>query len=246
MPAFVDAHCHIDLYESPQQIVDLAEQQHIYTIAVTNAPSVFLHTVELTRNSKYIRPAIGLHPELVHSHKGEIGMFRQYLEQTRYVGEVGLDYTNPDKDVRQAQREILTKVGEWVNEYGDKILTLHSRKAASDVISILSGVKAKMVLHWFSGSAKEFDRAVANGFFFSVNSAMLKSTAARSVILQMPKDRVITETDGPFVMDGNSRADPASVKSTVNALADLWESQPDAVRAAILNNFKEIVAHVDI
>lgn len=242
MPAFVDAHCHIDLYESPQDIVDMAEQQQIYTIAVTNAPSVFLHTLELTQNSKYVRAAIGLHPELVHTHKGEIEMFRQYLEQTRYVGEVGLDYVTSDENIREAQREILTTVGEWVSEYGDKVLTLHSRKAASDVISILDGVKAKMVLHWFSGTTKELQRAVDSKFYFSVNSAMLKSAAARKLILAMPRDRIITETDGPFVIEGTTRADPSTVRTTLHALSALWGDPANIVQEQILSNFKGLLA----
>ena len=66
MDALVDAHCHIDLYQSPQAIVEQAEAQHIYTIAVTNAPSVFSHNAGLTAGSKYVRPTLGLRPELVH------------------------------------------------------------------------------------------------------------------------------------------------------------------------------------
>jgi TatD DNase family protein len=241
MSAFVDAHCHIDLYEFPEQMVELAEQQRIYTIAVTNAPSVFAHTVDLTNASKYVRPAIGLHPELVHSHKHEIDLFRRYLPDTKYVGEIGLDYTTPDEDIRLAQRNVLGKVADWVSETGDKVLTVHSRRAANDVISILGGAKAKMILHWFSGTTKEFDRAVDGKFFFSVNSAMLNSNAGRKLVLQMPRDRVITETDGPFVKDGRDNANPATVKTTVATLATLWGCSPAEVQSAILNNFKNIL-----
>ena len=102
--AFVDAHCHIDLFPLPEQIVEQAEAHRIYTIAVTNAPSVFAHTAGLASGSKYIRPAIGLHPELVHSHSHELDQFRSHLAHTRYVGEVGLDYTTSDHEVRLLQR----------------------------------------------------------------------------------------------------------------------------------------------
>src|SRR5579864_1932918 len=90
--AFVDAHCHIDLYQAPRKTIEQAETDRIYTIAVTNAPSVFAHTAALVAGSRYVRAAIGLHPELVHSHRHELENFRHYLTQTRYVGEVGLDY----------------------------------------------------------------------------------------------------------------------------------------------------------
>ena len=108
--AFVDAHCHVDLFPQPARIVELAEAQRVYTIAVTNAPSVFEHTARLASGTKYIRPALGLHPELVHSHKHELDQFRAYLPQTRYVGEVGLDYSTPDQDIRLQQRRVLATI----------------------------------------------------------------------------------------------------------------------------------------
>ena len=67
--------------------------------------------------------------------------FYSHLAHTRYVGEVGLDYTTPDRDVRLLQRQVLTRIADWVNAAGDKVLTLHSRRAATDVMAVLKGVK---------------------------------------------------------------------------------------------------------
>lgn len=239
--AFVDAHCHIDLYKDPQRVIDQAEDEHVYTIAVTNAPSVFAHTAALVVQSKYVRPALGLHPELVHSHKHEIEAFRAHLSQTRYVGEVGLDYSTPDQEIRSAQRHVLSTIAKWVDESGDKVLTVHSRRAAGDVISILSGLNAKVVLHWFTGTKKELDRAADSGFFFSVNNAMLNSEAGRALVLQMPRQRVLTETDGPFVQDRAAPATPITVKATVRSLATLWQASPDDLQLAIVDNFRRLL-----
>jgi TatD DNase family protein len=240
--AFVDAHCHIDLYKVPQRAIDHAENDRIYTIAVTNAPSVFAHTAALAAGSRYVRAAIGLHPELVHSHKHELETFRECLSQTRYVGEVGLDYLTSDEEVRSQQRLVLSTVAGWASDSGDKILTVHSRRAIRDVISILSGIKAKVILHWFSGTKKDLERAVNCGFFFSVNNAMLRSHAGRALILQMPKDRVLTETDGPFIQDGPEPATPSTVKTTVRELAELWAQPSDHVQAATLDNLKLLLS----
>jgi TatD DNase family protein len=239
--AFVDAHCHIDLYKAPRCTVEQAENDRIYTIAVTNAPSVFSHTAGLVAGCRYVRAAIGLHPELVQSHSHEMELFRDCLSQTRYVGEVGLDYVTMDEETRSQQRLVLTTVADWSNGSGDKILTVHSRRAARDVISILSGIKAKVILHWFSGTKKDLGRAVDCGFFFSVNNAMLRSEAGRALILQMPADRVLTETDGPFVQDGPQPATPSTVKTTVRELAELWGRSSDDVQTSTLNNLKALL-----
>ena len=241
MSAFVDAHCHVDLFPHPARIVEQAEAQRIYTIAVTNAPSVFEHTARLADGSKYIRPALGLHPELVHSHKHELDQFRRYLPQTRYIGEVGLDYTTLDQDIRSQQRQVLATIASWANDAGDKVLTLHSRRAVSDTLDVLKGIKARMILHWFTGTYKELDRAIAEGFFFSVNGAMMQSAKGRGLVVRMPKDRVLTETDGPFVKDGSSPATPAAVKATVAHLAGLWELPPADVQARVLDNFRDVL-----
>jgi TatD DNase family protein len=238
---FVDSHCHIDLYQRPLQVIDQADCEHIYTIAVTNTPSVFAHTAALVARSKYVRPAIGLHPELVHSRKHEVGDFRAYLSQTRYVGEIGLDYSTNDEETKSAQRQVLGTIANWVNEYGDRVLTVHSRRAATDVISILRGINAKVILHWFSGSRKELEYAVESEFFFSVNSAMLSSKRGRALVLQMPKERVLTETDGPFVQDRGMPATPITVRATICSLAALWNQSPADVQAKTIQNFREVV-----
>jgi TatD DNase family protein len=227
---------------APHRVIEQADNEHIYTIAVTNAPSVFAHTAALVAQSKYVRAAIGLHPELVHSHKHEIDAFRTYFSQTRYVGEVGLDYSTPDEDIRSAQRIILSTIAGWVNECGDKVLTVHSRRAARDVISILSGIKAKIILHWFSGTKKELERAINFGFFFSVNNAMLHSETGRALVLRMPTERLLTETDGPFVQDGSSPATPSTVKATVRKLAEVWGVNPTEVQFRILDNLKRLLS----
>jgi TatD DNase family protein len=239
--AFVDAHCHIDLYELPKRVIEQAETERIYTIAVTNAPSVFEHTASLVADSKYVRPAIGLHPELVHSHKHELEDFHRHLSRTRYVGEIGLDYTSPDEDIRAAQRHVLSTIAGWVSEHEDKVLTVHSRRATRDVISILDGIKSQVILHWFSGSKKELERAIGCGFFFSVNSAMLLSDNGRNLVLRMPRERVLTETDGPFVQDGRSPATPNTVKTTVRVLADLWGLPSHEVQTTTLDNFRALL-----
>lgn len=242
MSAFVDAHCHIDLFPRPAQIVEQAVAQRIYTIAVTNAPSVFEHTVRLASGSKYVRPALGLHPELVHSHNHELDQFHRYLPQTRYVGEVGLDYTTSDHNIRLQQRQVLATIAGWANESGDKVLTLHSRRAVSDVLAVLKGINARMILHWFSGTYKELERAIADGYFFSINGAMLQSEKGRALVVRMPRDRILTETDGPFVKDGNLPATPTAVKATVTQLADLWGLPSANTQSTVLENFRSILS----
>jgi len=233
----VDSHCHLDLYVSPDQIIVEAETQSIFTVAVTNAPSVFFHTAKLTAHCKYVRPAVGLHPELVHSHGHEIQQMRPLLKQTRLVGEIGLDYQTNDRTNRKAQRDVLSSVVAWCAEDGDKVMTLHSRRAAADVIAIVGdNFPGIAILHWFSGTAKELDKAIEAGFYFSVNSSMIASAKGKSLIQRMPRDKVLTETDGPFVKVASRPARPADVSGVVKQLASLWRLSEEPAAQQILQN----------
>ena len=109
-PNCVDTHCHVDLFPSPQSIVEKAEAERINTIAVTNAPSVFHFTQSLAKLCRFVRPALGLHPELVRTHGNELDRFVELLPQTRYIGEIGLDFVTTDDDDRKHQLRVFETI----------------------------------------------------------------------------------------------------------------------------------------
>ncbi|MEF3309402.1 TatD family hydrolase [Paenibacillus sp. GYB004] len=242
MIPLVDAHCHIDLYSSPADVVVWVESNKVYTIAVTNAPSVFSHTAKLVENSNYIRPALGLHPQLVHLKKHELSLFRDLLKDTRYVGEVGLDYSAKQREDERNQREVFSSILDMCTEYENKILTVHSRHAAGDVISAIGDkFHGTVILHWFTGSLKELDRALSYGMFFSVNTSMVKTKKGQSLISRIPQDRIITETDGPFTKIANRISQPSDVSFTIIELAKAWRVEAEVAKEQVYSNFKQLL-----
>lgn len=241
--AMVDTHCHIDLYPQPENVIAEIEANGIYTIAVTNAPSVFHYTADLTKHSKYIRAAAGLHPELVHSHGKEIDLLWPLLDQTRYVGEVGLDHTTTDESIRLYQRNTFVQILDRCSVYGNKVLTVHSRRAAGQVISLVGkNYPGKVILHWFSGSKKELQQAINFDLYFSVNSAMLSSQKGQSLIAEMPPDRILTESDGPFVSIAKTPASPLHINKVLENLAACWQLSVEETSTKIITNFRNLLA----
>ncbi len=239
--AVVDAHCHIDSYADPQAVIEHTEALGIRTIAVTNSPSAFARTRELTRASRFVRPAAGLHPEAVHSHGHELELLWPLLDETRYVGEVGLDYVTTDPRDWAQQRRVFAAIVERCAAAGNKILTIHSRRAAADVIAIVgSGFRGRASLHWFSGSARELDQAAAAGFFFSVNPDMMVSKSDRALTARMPCERVLTETDGPYVSLAGHPAIPADVGAATQSLAELWGVSASEAGDCIAANLRRL------
>lgn len=240
--AVVDAHCHIDLYDNPTAVVREAESLGIRTIAVTNAPSVYHFTKQITDGLKYVRPAAGLHPELVHSHWHELPLLLPLLEETRYVGEIGLDYVTSDETARIRQREVFSAVVERCATLGGKVLTIHSRRAAADVIAIVgSNFPGRAILHWFSGTAKQLEVAVAAGFYFSINTSMLVSKSGDLLVRAIPMDKVLTETDGPFIKLGKRPATPPDTGLAVESLARVWSIDAAEAKQRIADNLRGLV-----
>lgn len=128
------------------------------------------------------------------------------LEETRYVGEVGLDAGPQFYPSFDAQERVFKRVLEACSEQGGKILTVHSVRSVSKVLSHIERLlpidRGTVVLHWFTGSASEAKKALELGCYFSINSQMLASAKHRKLVASLPSDRLLTETDGPFVQSG--------------------------------------------
>ena len=232
----------MDLFENPQQILEESEKAGIAVVAVTNAPSVFERVETWTVNLRNVQAALGLHPQLVEERARELDLMWQLFGRTRYIGEVGLDYTNSDAKSRQRQREVFNQILERCEIAGDKILTVHSRRAAADVVSAIGrGVRSTVILHWYSGSLSLLERAIENGLYFSINLAMFRSKNGSQIIKMLPRERVLTETDGPFVSIGPFPVRPVDVGKTVEKLAEVWGGSMEETRKLLISNYRRCI-----
>ena len=240
--SYVDTHFHLDLWQEADKLVSEIEAKGVYTIAVTNSPSVFDYTFQLTQGKKYIRPAIGLHPELVAQRQSELVLFLKCLSQTRYVGEIGLDYGRRVEE-EEIQRKAFLAILKACAEQKNKVLTVHSRNSADDVISMLgNSFPGKVIMHWYSGSLAMLRRGIDYGFFFSVNYAMTTSKRGARLIVEIPADRLLTESDGPFVIIKKTPSSPLSISSVVKNLAGLRKVDHEELACAIIGNFHSLLA----
>ena len=239
---WVDAHCHIDLFKSPTDIVRQVERFRVHTIAVTNAPFVFEHTRRLAQGCEFIHPAVGLHPELVQTHGNQLEMFRGLAALTRFVGEVGLDFVTFDKEVRHRQLVTFEGILSECASYGDRIFTVHSRRAQREVISAIGpSYPGHVILHWFSGTTSDVRRALSFGFYFSVNYAMTQSENGLRLIESIPTHRILTETDGPFQQIRGVPQRPQSVRDVIGELSKIWKVTDEEARKTVAANFETLI-----
>lgn len=234
----IDLHCHLDLYPDPAAVVRSVTDRGIYVLSVTTTPRAFPVMKRMIKEAPRIRLALGLHPELVAQRHSEADLFPALLGETDYVGEVGIDGSPPHQDNLDLQERTFRRILKHCSDRGGRILSVHSRGAAGRVLDCLEAYPnaGSAILHWFSGSPKELERAAALGAWFSVGPAMLRSGRGRNLVAGMPQQRVLTETDGPFARDGGRPLYPWDVASAESALAEVWSLDPTGIRDVIKQN----------
>ena len=250
MTALVDFHCHLDLYPDYEKVIAESEAAKVYTLAVTTTPRAWKRNRELTRDLQYVRPALGLHPQLVGKDTdAELELWDSLLPQTRYVGEIGIDGgTSYVHTLEQQQRVFIHILNECAKK-GDKILSIHAAHSTKLVLDLLEAHfppdQGTAVLHWFSGTLAQAQRAVELGCYFSINTAMIKTKSGQAIIRSLPKDRMLVETDGPFIEIDGIIARPKDIAYTVERLAKLLEMPVEGMRGIIMNNLKIVISAKD-
>lgn len=197
MKHLYDTHFHLDLQKDRTAAICEIEENQIYAIAVTNLPDLYRkEAVEI--KSKYIRIALGFHPELIHQYQKQIPLMWELLPEVRYIGEVGLDLVN--KSYEREQEAFFSELVERCRYDSNKIFTIHSRRSVDKVLDILGyNYKFRAILHWFSGSRIELENAIERGCYFSINGAMMKSKKFLDMLPIIPSNRLLIETDSPFI-----------------------------------------------
>jgi TatD DNase family protein len=243
---YVDFHCHLDLYPDPKGAYQRCQADQVATLAVTTTPKAFRQNQIFASKTDCVRVALGLHPHLAEDRWNELPLFEGLLKETRYVGEVGLDAGPRFYKSLPRQTEVFRKILKLCAEHGGKVLSIHSVRAAGKVLDQLEELlprdRGVAVLHWFSGSLSEARRALDYGCYFSVNQAMLQKDRGRDLIKMIPLERLLTETDGPFLECDGVPIAPGDVRRAVRELADVIGLEPVQMEKEILENLKRLLA----
>lgn len=244
----VDFHCHLDLYTDFEAAILECERNQIYTLTVTTTPKAWPRNRALTANTKFVRAGLGIHPQLVAERSSEMSLWEEYFPEARYIGEVGLDARPQYCRSMDIQIEVFTKVLRACNRHGGKVLTVHSVRAATQVLDLieanLPAHRAQVVLHWFTGTRSEARRALELGCYFSVNAEMVRSERHRELVSLLPVERILTETDGPFTKRSNRPSRPSDVGATLHELAALRQTTTQTLAEIILGNLRRIVSEI--
>ncbi len=233
----IDTHCHIDQYPNPESVVWECERNRITTVAVTGLPSHYELAAMHLRNARFVFPALGFHPLLVAANSQAIDGFEIAAEDCHFIGEIGIDGSREGRESITLQIQTFERVVSAIAAR-KRFVTLHSRGAVDEVLAVLRQHSMyPLVFHWFSGSKRQLKKLLDEGHYISINPSMVGSMRWQSDIRQVPLDRILTETDGPYSRIAKRPARPDDVSFVLEWLASKFLISFDQVESSIEENF---------
>jgi TatD DNase family protein len=256
--SFIDSHCHIDGPEydaDREELIVRAREAGVTTMlnVGTGDPhgGAFERAVELAETHEGIYAAIGVHPHdaKLFDNAAEQRLIDLARQSERVIawGEIGLDY-HYDHSPRDLQREVFKQQLGLARELNLPVV-IHSREADTDTISILRealiGYQRGGVMHCFGGSLQMAEAAIELGFYisFAGNLTFKKAEDLRDVARQLPLDRLLIETDCPYLTPvpfRGKRNEPARVVETARCLAGLHGKELEEVERLTSENFAKL------
>ena len=252
----IDSHCHLadetfaaDLEEVVRRAQDAGIERALVILEAGNATEA-AQAERVERLWPGVRFAIGVHPHQAHQFADDppraAAVVREQWALTpsaRGVGEIGLDY-HYDYSPRDVQQTVFRYQVRLALEL-DRPVVIHTRDADDDTITILreeGAGRLRGVLHCFTGTGRLRDAGLALGFYISLAGILTFPKAAdlRETARAVPLDRLLTETDSPFLAPvpyRGKRNEPAYVARVVAALADIQQTPPGDVARHTVSNF---------
>lgn len=210
----LDSHFHLDFLpsQSRKTVLSGLRQKNIEVIAQTLTPTSY------REQEKFSGLSLGFHPwniESASKAEEELKIFRQFLPEVNYLGEIGLDFSprGLERTSAELQIEVFRSIIESAFELRRPVVcSIHAVRSVTQVLDILQDVGGVQehrqgsagltngvipIIHWFSGSSDELTRLIRCGGYLSINPKMLTTRRGRAYIKQIPAERILLETDLP-------------------------------------------------
>jgi TatD DNase family protein len=252
----IDSHCHLDSEQfNPDRDAVIeralaAGVERMLTIGSGDGPPESVDVaVRLAVKYPMLYASIGVHPH--DASKATIDTYRQFAELASHpkvvaVGEIGLDY-HYDHSPREVQREVFAEQMRIASDAA-KPIVIHSREAWGDTMALIRRHWNPVhggVIHCFTEGPDEAREALELGFHISFSGIVTfpKAGGVHEAARLVPADRLLVETDAPFLapvpMRGK-RNEPAYVVQTARRVAELRGVTLDEIAATTVANFERL------
>ena len=241
--SLVDSHCHVNdpkFDEDRDAVLERALAAGVDTMVVIDAP-------EFAESRPFLYATIGVHPHEAASASEETFVRLRDLAQhpkVLAIGEIGLDY-HYDFSPRDVQRRVFDRQLEIAAEFG-KPVVIHTREAWEDTMACMPTLPNGGIMHCFTGTVEQAREAVERGFHLGFGGVLTfpKAEELRAAARETPDDRLLVETDCPYlapVPHRGKRNEPAFVVETARRLAEVRGTSLEAIAALTTSNFHRLM-----
>ncbi len=252
MPDLVDSHCHLDfdpLGADLDGVVSRARAAGVgYMLCVSVMLEKYKEIQSISNRFSYIFSSIGVHPNERDGQDPTVDDLVDLARDPRVVaiGETGLDYYRSQGDMRWQQDRFRRHI--QAARICRKPLIIHTRDAARDTIAIMreeNAAEAGGVMHCFTESWDMAQDAMAMGFYVSFSGIVTfaNAKALREVASRIPDDRLLIETDSPYLAPVPHRGktnEPAYVKHVAECLAEVRGATFEHIAKQTTQNFFQL------
>lgn len=235
----IDSHFHLDYYKNHAELYQMINRLEQYTLCMTNSPGVYLSCRRMYKETPYLKFALGFHPQNAELSKKDFGVFLKLYPQSKYIGEVGLDFSSAHCLNREFQlycfEEIVKKC-----TLDSKLLSVHLRHSENEAIQILEIYKpSKCIIHWFTGTPSHLQKLIDIGCYFSLNCTMFSNQRKLAMLKHIPPDKILIESDGPFTKLDGKKFSPDMLDQAYQRIAMGLDDKE--MIAHVYMNFKKIL-----
>ncbi len=251
----IDTHCHLNdeqLENDTRDIIERAKEHNVKKLVCVGASlSSSKKAVEIANKYDNVFAVIGVHPDDANTFDDEIlDKLRQLAKNNKKVvavGEIGLDY-HFVQDNKDAQKRCFERQIELANEL-DLPIVIHTRDAMGDTLDIVRKYKDKIkkggIFHCFHGSKEVLCEINKMGFYVSYGGAITFNNAnsLREIVKQTPLDKILTETDCPYMAPVPLRGtinEPKNIDLIFEKMCEIKNISKNELEKIIENNTKKI------
>lgn len=251
----IDTHSHLFLDEFTNdlpEVITRAREAGVVKICMPNIDgATFEPMMEVCRQYKdYCYPMIGLHPTSVTAgYEKELQALKRQLDKGHKfvaIGEVGMDLYWDTTFLHEQVKAFEEQIG-WSLSY-NLPLVIHSRNSFQEVFQVLEKYKNKPlngIFHSFTGTLEEAQKLLGfSDFYLGINGVVtFKKSTLPQVLKNVPLERVVLETDSPYlapVPNRGKRNESANLKDTLLKLADIYQMEPEQIANITTKNALEV------
>ena len=248
----IDVHCHANLFLTLDKVIEDAKKVGVEKVIAVAMSSISQEKVlEIARQYNEVFASLGIHPEEVKMNENLekqldsiITLIKKNKQDICAIGEIGLDhYFVKNRELYPLQKTIFEKMLLLAQDLKLPV-NLHTKGAEKIVFDTLPSYNIPNInIHWYSGPEKFLNLGMDRGYYFSITPAISYSPVVKKVALNIDKEHILLESDGPVKYSGKIGV-PAMVKNVLKSISMLKEINSDELEKQIEENTRKIFPRI--